>query len=62
MLGSEPIRKRIAYTLNTYKIGYLERGRVEMGCVLDVVRGVLANIKGGHPERHPRAFLICPLG
>ena len=27
-------------SLNTYKIGYLERGRVGMDCVLDVVKGI----------------------
>ena len=38
-------------SLNTTNIGRIERGLVVMGCVLDVVRGVLASIKGGHPER-----------
>ena len=32
-------------------IGRIERGLVVMGCVLGVVRGVLANIKRGYPER-----------
>ena len=38
-------------SLNTTYIGRIERGLVVMGCVVDVVRGLLANIKGGHPER-----------
>ena len=35
----------LASSLITYKIGYIERGRVGMGCVLQVIRGVLASIK-----------------
>ena len=51
----------LAPQLNTYNIGYLERGRVGMGCVLDVIRGVLASIKGGHPEiGWGNSYLICP--
>ena len=38
-------------SLNTTNIGRIERGLVVMGCVVDVVRGVLASIKRGHPER-----------
>ena len=40
---------------NTYKIGHLERGRVGMGCVLNIVTGVLASIKRGNVEK-VRAF------
>ena len=36
---------------NTTNIGRIKRGLVVMGCVVDVVRGVLASIKRGHPER-----------
>ena len=36
--------------LNTNNIGRIEWGLVVMGCVLDVVRGVLTSIKRGHPD------------
>ena len=38
-------------SLNTTNIGRIERGLVVLGCVVDVVRAVLASIKRGHPER-----------
>ena len=38
-------------SLDTANIGRIERGPVAMGCVLDVVRELLAGIKRGHPER-----------
>ena len=38
-------------SLNMSEHWTIERGLVVMGCVLDVVRGVLASIKRGHPER-----------
>ena len=38
-------------SLNTTEIVRIERGLVVMGCVADVVRGVLAVIKRGNQER-----------
>ena len=42
---NEDIQKGVGCIPN---IGYLARGRLGMGCVLDVVRGVLDSIKGAH--------------
>ena len=38
-------------SLNATNIGRVKRGLVAMGCVVDVVRVVLPNIKRGRPER-----------
>ena len=45
---------------NATNIGRIERGLVVMGCVVDVVRGILASNKRGHPER-ARGHYQCTL-